>query len=182
MAAGASASGGGASSFDTSFDFQGGVEEQGGGPGPMGASAAAGIYSAPEAPPAGPDQPISANFYTGPSGRVSNSLFDVRHVRVEMIADAQQLPIIFEAFAKVNLMTVLEVEITDIDEYDAIRDGYLYGPADAVKADLIIETIWLRDWTQQLMPEVVRQYLGIGEVKQRESEAASAAPTGGFSY
>ena len=39
---------------------------------------------------------------------------------------------------------------------------------------LNLETVWLRDWTQQFMPEAVKQALGI-PVAQPETETASDA-------
>ncbi len=115
-------------------------------------------------PPAGalgnPDKPLPDNFQVSPTGRVSNVLYDVRHARLSIVADAAQLPTFFDALSDVNLMTVIDMQITDVDEWAALTEGYLYR-GDAVQVDLLIETIWLRDWLRELMPSGTRRYLGV---------------------
>lgn len=117
-------------------------------------------------PPAGgmtgsPDERVSDNFYVGPSGRVSNGLYDVRHARLVIMADVQRLPELFEQISRVNFMTILETRIVDVDEYEELQNNYFYGAGDIAQVELLIETIWLRDWTAKLMPSQVRQYVGI---------------------
>lgn len=110
------------------------------------------------------DQPLSASFGWGPTGRASNSLYDVRHARVDMVVDATQLPAVFEAFRQVNLITILNLRVTDVNEYQALREGrFLYGN-DAVRVEMIIESIWIREWTSPLMPQNTRYYLGVDEI------------------
>jgi len=137
----------------------------------MGATASAAtpetIYPIPPANAIGnPDQPLPDNFLASPTGRVSNALYDVRHARLSIVADAEQLPSFFDALADVNLMTVIDMQVTDVDEWDALAEGYLYR-GDAVQVDLLIETIWLRDWTRELMPEGTKLYLGVITPDQR---------------
>jgi len=135
---------------------------------------AGGSTAAPETlypiPPAGaignPDQPLPDNFLASPTGRVSNALYDVRHARLSIVADAAQLPSFFDALADVNLMTIIDLQVTDVDEWDALAEGYLYR-GDAVQLDLLIESIWLRDWTRELMPEKTKLYLGVIRPDQR---------------
>ena len=110
-----------------------------------------------------PDRRLPDDFKTAPTGRVSNKLYDVRHARIEVIVDYQQLPIFLKELARVNFMTVLKMSISDVDEYESLRQGYYYGQADAVKVEMLIETIWLRDWTVDLMPQDIRNILGIGD-------------------
>lgn len=107
------------------------------------------------------DQRLSVNFNTGPSGRTSNAIYDVRHARMVVVVDYQQLPKLFDALGQVNFMTVLDCQIQDVDEYEALRQGYVYGTGDAVRVDILIESIWLREWTTELMPDEAKQRLGI---------------------
>lgn len=104
---------------------------------------------------------LPVNFHAGPTGRVSNALYDVRHARLVAVVDDAQLPRLFRALGEVNFMTVLRSNITDVDEYEALREGFVYGSGNAVEVDMILETIWLRSWTEPMMPERVRQYVGI---------------------
>jgi hypothetical protein len=107
------------------------------------------------------DEKLSVDFGTGPSGRVSNVIYDVRHARMVAIVDYQQLPKLFEAIGRVNFMTVLDCQIQDVDEYEALRQGFVYGTGDSVRIDILIESIWLRDWTTKWMPDEVKRRLGI---------------------
>ncbi|MCC6680729.1 MAG: hypothetical protein IT445_07490 [Phycisphaeraceae bacterium] len=110
-----------------------------------------------------PTQATSNNFFVGPTGRVSNALYDVRQVVLTVAVDYARLNQLIAAINSVNFMTVLNVQIENIDEYEGLQQGYFYGPDDVVTATMVIETIWLRDWTQPLMPDRVRSYVGIDE-------------------
>lgn len=132
--------------------------------------------AAPATGAGSPDQPLNVNFHTGPSGRVSNAIYDVKHARVVMVADFQQLPKLFDAISEVNFMTVLDCQVQDVDEYAALLEGYVYGAGDAVRVDMLIETIWLRDWTVPLMPAEVKQSLGLAD----PSAVVAPGETSGF--
>lgn len=113
-----------------------------------------------------PDEALSAEGGGDPAasitGRVSTDAYDVVPARLTLIVDAARLPDIFKAVAETNLMTVLDVDISEIDVWDELRKGYFYGSdAAVVRADLEIETVWLRSWTTPLMPDSVKQALGI---------------------
>ena len=123
----------------------------------------------PAATPGNPDKPLGVNFKLSPSGRISNVIYDVRHARVVMVVDYEQLPKLFDAISSVNFMTVLDCQIQDVDEYQALTQGYVYGQGDAVQVDMLIESVWLRNWTKQYMPEDVRQHLGIPDPKTDET-------------
>jgi len=110
-----------------------------------------------------PDEKVSDNFYVGPTGRVSNALYDVRHVVLSVVMDYKLLPELINAFSDVNFMTVLNVQVQDIDEYQSLREGYMYGSADVVHAQLVVESVWLRQWTEPLMPDLTKSYVGIAE-------------------
>lgn len=131
------------------------------------------------------DQRQPDNFDVSPSGRVSNAVYDVRHARVEAVVDFQQLPALFNAISEVSFMTVLDCQIEDVDEYEALAEGYFYGMGDAVRVTMVIETIWLREWTEGLMPDKTKQYLGlaepvdIGETSNR-MDYGGGPPTDGY--
>ena len=107
------------------------------------------------------DTRLPNGFLMTPTGRRSNTIYDVIHAKVSLIVDYQQMPKVYEAFGKTNFMTILNCQTKDIDEYEALKQGYLYGPGDCVQIDLVIETLWLRDWTVRLMPERVKKTLSI---------------------
>jgi hypothetical protein len=118
------------------------------------------------------------NFTLSPTGRLSNPIYDVRHAVLSVIVDSQKIPALLNAIAKVNFMTVIGMRVVDVDEYAALRQGFYYGPCDAVQLDLSIESIWLRSWTaghlspelaaernerfyEGIMPDEVRYFLGL---------------------
>lgn len=118
-------------------------------------------------PPAGgkTDQPretkLSENFVIAPTGRSSNALYDVRHARLIAHVDYQRLPELLNAIGSVNLMTVLNMRVNAVDEYELLNELYMYGQGDVVEVEMIIETLWLREWTSKLMPEDTKIYVGL---------------------
>ncbi len=112
-------------------------------------------------PDAGGGTSYPAHFEFSPTGRVSTGLYDVRYVNLSMIVDWKRLPVFFDALAQVNFMTVVKMTVTDVDAYDALKDGYVYGSGDPVKIDMLIETIWFRDWTKKLMPAAIQKARGL---------------------
>jgi len=108
----------------------------------------------------GPFQTAS-DFSVSPTGRRSNAMYYVRHVNVSLIIDSQMMPLLFENLQRVNFMTILKISVRDVDEYEALRKGYVYGTGDSVRLDMLLETIWLWDWTVGYMPNEVRRSLGV---------------------
>ena len=108
-------------------------------------------------------EPLEANFFFGPTGRRSNSIYDVRHVWMTMHIQADRLPEFFETLRRVNFMTVINMRVTDVDEYDMLRQGFVYGDADVVQVSLTIETLWFRTWTSDYMPDIVKQRLVVAD-------------------
>lgn len=96
------------------------------------------------------------------TGRKSNAVYDVRNVELVLIVATEQLPALFDALAKRNFMTVLDLELRPADSFEAARLGYIYGTAPVSEATLLIETVWLREWTAPFMPADARAALGIG--------------------
>jgi hypothetical protein len=105
------------------------------------------------------------DFSTSPTGRISNPLYDVRHVILSVVVDSEKLSVLFDCLQQINLMSILKIDLKNVDEYAALREGYFYGVGDVVQADILIETVWLRDWTTQYMPNRVAEHLGIVQNK-----------------
>lgn len=119
------------------------------------------IYPEPPialAPKQATDRAIE-HFGITPTGRVSNSVFDVRHTQLTIDIEAAKLPAFIEALNQTNFMTVIKTQVTDLDEYALLREGYVYGHNDVVRADLIVESLWFRNWTEPLMPKIVKKKL-----------------------
>ncbi|MFW5682995.1 MAG: hypothetical protein ACOC1G_08325, partial [Phycisphaeraceae bacterium] len=140
---------------------------------------AEGMYDPPDHPTLDdPDQQLDAAFHYTPTGRVSNALYDVRHAQLRAVVDVRKLPELLDELSHVNFMTVLRVETRDVNEFEALREGYFYGTGDAVEVMLLIESIWLRSWTESLMPDTTKRYLGIIEPLE-ESESGNYGERGG---
>lgn len=128
---------------------------------------------------ADPNSKLPDDFNRSSTGRVANGLYDVRHVWVSLVVDAQQLHKLINALSQVNFMSILQMEVRDIDEYDALREGYFYGVRDAVRVDMLIETVWFRDWLLKLMPRPVLERYGLkglyDQQLEQQKKAAEAA-------
>ncbi len=142
-------------------DASGGAPEGGGNaglPGPEGGESAA--------PAAAPDLvPVNKEVsVTGRSGGTpQNQFYDVRTVQMVVIVSSERLPQLFDALAATNYMTVLKLDLDRVEPLEDLREGYYYGDEHVVRATLKIETIWLREWTREWMPKVIKTALGVIE-------------------
>lgn len=150
-------SGGGARSFSTPEFTDTSSENTGERPSvyPTPASTLAPLPVTEEAP---------EHFGITPTGRVSNSVFDVRHTRLVIDIQWKDLPAFIEELNNTNFMTIIQLRLDDIDEYEVLREGgYIYGSEDVVRAELVIESLWFRNWTEAIMPKSVKDKLLIPE-------------------
>ena len=100
------------------------------------------------------------------TGRVShenNQLYDVRTATLSLVVASARLPEVLEAIAATNFMSVVDMDVREIDPWEHLRLGYYYGDEHVVEVDLSVETVWLRSWTVQYMPETVRKLLRVRE-------------------
>ncbi|MBC7834959.1 MAG: hypothetical protein H7Y88_07645 [Phycisphaerales bacterium] len=110
------------------------------------------------------DAPIPKDYnnsVTGRIGGVANQLFDVRPVTIDVIVSSKHLPHFIDALAETNFMTVLDVDLTNVEPLDELKLGYYYGDDHIVRAVVQVETIWLRDWTRLFMPLEVKADRGV---------------------
>ncbi len=119
--------------------------------------------------------------FSGPGS--NNKWYDVRNVTLEVVVSSLRLPELFDALARVNFMTVLDMDLFRVDPIEELKSGYYYGTDDPiVRAVLQIETIWLREWRTDLMPLTVRKGLGLiadaaeGELDPNAAPAAAPPP------
>lgn len=115
----------------------------------------------------GPDpasQVFEPRYFASPSGREAdwlNQLYDVRRVKMALVVDSARIPRIIDAAAEYNLMTVVDLDIQPIDVWADLEQGYYYGKDHAVRLNIELELIYLRAWTAPLMPNLIRQELGL---------------------
>lgn len=114
----------------------------------------------PATPAATSDQ-RSLDYALSLTGRASGPAYDVRNVQLRMIASFEHLPVILDAIARRNLMTVTGMNIRAADPFAAASYGFIYGSDPVVDVTLTIETIWLREWMVPLMPQDMKDVLNI---------------------
>ena len=95
------------------------------------------------------------------TGRKSNALYDVFSVDLELIVDSTRIPEVLDAIAQENFFTITDLSISPADPFFAASEGYMYGLAPVCYLNLTVETVWLRQWTAEKMPEAVKEALGI---------------------
>ena len=111
--------------------------------------------------PIDPSQPVALDYSLRFTGRKSNALYDVFPVDIELIADSTRIPEILDAIARENFFTITNLSITPADPFLAASQGYMYGVAPVCHLYLTVETVWLRQWTSEKMPDDAKKALGI---------------------
>lgn len=120
------------------------------------------------------------DFHRSITGRISgpgstNKWYDIRLVTIEMVADSRRLPTFVDALASTNFMTVVDIDLTTVDPQEELRQGFYYGDGEVVKATMVIETVWFRDWRTPWMPDTVKKALGMDPNAQATDPNAGAA-------
>ncbi len=111
----------------------------------------------------GSDDSASAEqaSFTGREGGTASSPFDLRQVELTAVVSSEDLPKFIDAFSKVNFMTVTDVDLEQVDVWADLQQGFYYGTDHVVRAHIKVETVWLRSWMSPIMPDPVKQTLGI---------------------
>ncbi len=180
-----SRSGGGRSGAENGFAGNPGLGLVSGGEGTRGGGGRAGDGATPFTLPMSEFQSevtgaLSDNFHAGLTGHVSNPMYVVRHVKLVVTLESRAgLSKLVESINQVNLMTVLNIRMEDVDEYQRLYEGFVYGPDDVITAEVIIETIWFTSWLKQYMPDLVKQYMGVEEAGGGEAGGDGAGGFGG---
>jgi hypothetical protein len=107
-----------------------------------------------------PKSAVPYDFRRSFTGLASNSLYDVRRATVNLVVATTMLPDVLDAIARQNFMTVVSVTVRPADAFAAIDDGFVYGAAPVSDVRLVIESIWLREWTGKLMPPELQAIKG----------------------
>ena len=150
-------------------------------PAPATGSSSSSEYEDPYATPAqatqgDPSQPLPADLARSVTGRISNSLFDVVHFQVILVADAMRFPELLQSFVNQRLLYVRTYRIESVDSAGQHLAGFVYGNTPVIRAELDMEMLFFRDWTVDLMPERIRGSLGIPT--RRGPTGVPAAETG----
>jgi hypothetical protein len=99
---------------------------------------------------------------TGRMTRPENPMYDARIVsNLELIVSWEKFPRFLDALARTNFITVLDLDIEEVNIAQDLVRGYYYGPDYVVRAKMKLEVLYLRSWTKQYMPDSVKGMLGI---------------------
>lgn len=132
----------------------------------------AGGYSDPGATTEG----AGIQGYTGRTGGTADAAYDIRYAEVTAVVSTQDLPQLFEALGSVNNMTVIDLDLSPVDVWADLEQGFYYGPDHVMRATFVVETVWLRAWTGPLMPDAVRTKLGMPARAAENPEGESEEP------
>ena len=129
---------------------------------------------------AGDDKP-PLDFAASITGRVSgpgrkNRWYDVRNVALEVVISSQRMPQFINALSATNFMTVLDLDLTRVESLTDLREGFDYGDEHVVRASILVETVWIRDWRKAAMPQDVQKALGMVEGVEVPGAAGAASP------
>jgi hypothetical protein len=133
-------------------------------------------------PPANPFQNLAAQSgaggavsttvtHTGRKSDDKNGVFLIRHATVTVVASSDELVRVLESFGEANFMTVTGVDLTEIDRWADMDEGYYYGPDHVVRAEIEIEAAYLHFWLADVVPGYVASAWGI-EKTDPQTDAA----------
>ncbi len=101
---------------------------------------------------------------------LSSGLFDVRTASLSLVVSSAKLPVLLDALAAGNFITVLDLDLFEIDPWADLEGGYYFGADAVVRAEIRVEVLHLRDWTVPFMPDGVKTALGLGGDSDDEGE------------
>ncbi len=98
---------------------------------------------------AGPETPVTH--------LTSNKKFQVTMMRVSVDIVPSDINAFINALYRQNIgYTVLNVSLRTVDPIQALTSGYVYGKTPVVRADILLQVIFLSSWNRKIMP---RHYL-----------------------
>ena len=125
-------------------------------PGPSGVAGAA---AAVGPSPATETQVLPALYALGPTGRVSNAMYDVVPFRLAIDVEADHVNQVLQELVRNRLIYIGNQDLYTIDPASLAPLGYLYGPRPVVRLVVTGEELFLRKWTVPLMPNRIKELL-----------------------
>lgn len=97
-----------------------------------------------------------------------NHLYDVRRVNLTLIVAIDRLPVLLDALANTNFISITDLDLAEVDVWNDLSQGYYYGPDPVMRIELELEMIYLRTWTSQFMPRRVKELLAVPQAVENE--------------
>jgi len=125
-------------------------------------------------------QEIRPDFAAAITGRAgwplkTNALYNVRYSTVVAELDSAGIERFIDAIEAQNLMTVIDLDLTTVSPAEGLAAGYAYESGRVVRAEMLVETVWLRSWLAEVGPSAVRAQMGLPA-----PEETAGAPAEGF--
>mgnify|MGYP000187148482 CR=1 FL=1 len=99
---------------------------------------------------------------TGRESGPSNTAYDVRRIELTVVASSSRINEFLDAVTRTNFMSITDLDLTAVDEWADIKQGFYYGGEHVVRAEIGIESVWLRSWmVTSYMPKDVQAALGV---------------------
>lgn len=129
------------------------------------------------APQGQQNQPQAAalDYNKSMTGRVGGEKWDVSMMNIVVHIDPSALnKFIAELYRQNNSYTVLDVKLESIDPYEAASNGYMYGNVPVVRADILVEALFFRNWTVYVVPESYRRVFRMPDPPAAEAAGKQA--------
>lgn len=108
-----------------------------------------------------PAAPVTLSKGAFLTGRQASGLYDVVHFNMVVRVAESQVTTFLASIPRGRLVNVLNVNLSSIDSSAESAAGYIYGNEPVVQLVIECEMLFLRRWTETLMPARVRQIVGI---------------------
>lgn len=102
---------------------------------------------------------------TGRWGGKDNKLYDVRSCYLYLVVASARIPEVLNAISRSNFMTVVDVDMKDVDVWEDLQEGFYYGDEHVVHVTLEVEVVWLKGWLAPLVPPGARDQLGFPPIE-----------------
>lgn len=119
-----------------------------------------GGFGAPPAPAAAatPGSTGALKFDLSPTGRVCNPLYDVVPFNLVVDVQATQVAAFLQELGRNRLIATTSVNMVPLNGNIMLAspNNFVYGPDPVVRVTIAAESLYLRSWTEKLMPEEVK--------------------------
>ena len=95
------------------------------------------------------------------TGRQATGMFDAVHFQMVVRVRESDASTFLASIPRGRLVNILNVEMSSIDSASESAAGYIYGNESVIQLVVECEMLFLRRWTEGLMPTRVRQLVGI---------------------
>lgn len=140
---------------------------------PMGADGMGAVPPTASAPGMVPTDPQIS--ITGRGSGSWNTMYDIRRAKLTLVVSSARVADVLNAISRTNFMSVTDLDLEEVDIAADMRQGYYYGGEHVVRANISVETVWLRSWMEPLMPDRIRALLGLPE-RQPEANPDGTTP------